>query len=704
MSYHHPDRKLCLAFFWHMHQPYYKDDATGQIMMPWVFLHAIKDYYEIPWYMSRYEGIKATYNLVPSLITQLQEYTDINVKDRFLQSVRKRVDELSYDEKKYLLLNLFHANPETMIKPFERYFALYQYKNKLHSLQEQMDYFGPEELLDLEVLFLLCWCGNYLRENDTAVIRLVRKGAHYSEEDKQDLLESLCGFVGEIVPFYRKLKDSGRIALSTTPFYHPILPLITDMQNGKAANALTAIPPKVKRDFRNDADLHVSLAVDFHTSLFGEKPTGFWPAEGSVSNEALEILADHGGRWACTDEEIIFKTKKSGDRSLVYKKYYLEHYGRSIGMLFRDKFLSDRLGFVYGHHHADAAVDDFVKHLESIYLSHEHSTVVPVILDGENAWEHYVNNGKDFFDALYHRLQLLPWCETVTMDEVFANDSIPSDSISTIEPGSWINGDFGIWLGEPEENLAWEYLHETKKAFDSKKQDLAPDVILKVQKELMIAEGSDWFWWYGNDHYTPVKDEFDALFRKHLINAYALMGEEVPTRLSRPIIQKTHGKERRYSPIAPISPVIDGQYTDFFEWHGSGFCELAQQFSTMNTSAFRLKELRYGFDQKNLYLAISGEFEEVRQEGYELDIEMLYPDKRHFSLPLQKECVNTGGIKMCLDEICEIQIPFKLLGKDAKRAEFVFALRKGEEVIERAPLYSVIEIGLDSDVTTEWYV
>lgn len=670
-------------------------------MMPWVYLHALKDYYDIPWYVAKFSSIKATFNLVPSLLVQLRDYESVDVRDKFIETLRQEVSTLDSEQRRYIVDNLFHSHPETMIKPLDRYYRLYLRRQRTESAKEQADCFADEELLDLQILFLLSWCGNYLREHSPVVQRLIQKGSQFRHEEKMELLHELAKFIQGIIPFYRILQEQGKILISTTPFYHPILPLLADMRNGKGANPKTAIP-NLTREFHEDARLHVSQAVELYTELFDTRPCCFWPAEGSVSNEALEMIADAGVSFACTDEDVLFKTIGSQDREHVYRRYRLHSYGRSIGLLFRNKSLSDKIGFDYGGGmSADDAVHDFFSHLVNIYEAADGTCVVPVILDGENAWEHYPNNGREFFEKLYTAIEQTDWVETLTVADVFSHGDIEERTLESIKPGSWINGDFGIWLGEPEENEAWELLAATKKVADAAWDELDESTRQKIQKELMIAEGSDWYWWFGYDHYTPIKNEFDYLFRKHLMNVYQLLNREIPKELHQPISRALMSKQHR--PISPISPVIDGKLTSYFEWHGCGRIELNQQYSAMNAGAKILEMLCYGEDEKNLYFRIEGRIEPEYFQQHELVVEIMEPKHTTIKFPLGKtmqkkgsECASQKLIEICLEK--------KHIGWKQGSVEIVFHLYHKDELIERSPGTGAHLLEFNNSYQTDWYV
>ncbi len=703
-------KKIRLAFLWHMHQPYYKDDMQNEYKMPWVFLHAIKDYYELPYYLSKFKSIKATFNLVPSLIEQLEEYEKGFINDSFLSSVKKEVSLLTPKEKLSLCETLFFANLKTMIHPLARYRQLHAKKTSYKDTQSFADSIGSDEILDLEVLFLLSWCSNALRENSTIVQNLIKKAQNFSEFDKAELFAELFAFLGKIIPFYKKLQDEGKIEVATTPFYHPILPLLLDKNAAKEADR-NAQTPKIFANFRSDALVHVEMSIAKYEETFGKKPNTFWPSEGSVSKEVLELLSKAGVKYVGADEDVLFKSLESRYRFDIYKRYTVGK-ENTIGVLFRDKAISDLVGFTYSGKDAKESVADFIGRLKELYHSIGFEAVVPIILDGENAWEYYEHNAKDFFETLYMELEKLDWCETLTFSEVFAAKHIESSRIETIKPGSWIYGTFSTWMGHEEKNRAWELLSETKIAFDEVKGALDAASLKVAQKELMVAEGSDWFWWYGDDHYTPQANEFDELFRKHLLNVFRIIGKAPPARLFESI-NKTKAPKVKQKPKNYIAPIIDGKMTDFYEWLGAGSVDLDTEFSAMDSSGFHFEKLYWGFDEENIYFAISGKFAELIDSGYDLCVELVSSKAIKIKVPFSSkkykmDCVEAGiggYTQSSVGEVFELSLPKSCLecGCD-KLLEASFEIQKSGKVIEKAPLYGSLQLEVNEKFLEDWYI
>ena len=684
-----------------MHQPYYKDDCTNTTLMPWVFLHAIKDYYDIPWYLEKFPNIKATFNLVPSLLAQVEEYLYGSANDKFLEMLKKDVKSLNLEEKSFLSEYLFLSNEQHMVKPLPRYYELLLKFRAHNSLFES---FSSEEVLELEVLFLLSWCGNYLRENNELVKNLLIQGKHYSQEQKIALINQLYSFLNELIPYYKKLQDNGQIDISTTPFYHPILPLLIDRQSAKEARADVSLPT-TSADYKDFASLQVQSAVNYFEKLFGKKPKGFWPSEGSVSTKTISLLSSCDVKWACSDEEILAKTLNDSNKELLYKPYTLKTENGNVNLFFRDKYLSDLIGFDYSKKSAKEAASDFVSHLKNIYLNAPSSPIVPVILDGENAWEFYPNNAQPFFEELYKLLDEQTWCETVLFDEVPHIEDLKFTELNTLSSGSWINGNFDIWIGCDEKNRAWELLDLTKNSFDEVKKSLDEETLKKVQKEFMIALGSDWFWWYGDDHYTELNHQFDEQFRAHLKNVFELMSKEVPREIFIPIVKKEKANQINILQKDFISPIVDGSMSNYFEWLNCGRMDIKKEFSTMDSSSSVIEYLYYGVDkQNNLYLYLKGD---KVQKLEKLELRLTLEDKI-FIFDLSKGVQTTSQNGTYFDLAFKNGIEIKVYDFKLKKVDFSFELfnsiNKKKKKIQRYPLYDETVLDFENLFLKSWYI
>ncbi len=691
-------KQTTLNFLWHMHQPYYRDDLSCEIVMPWVFLHAIKDYYDMPWYLSQVPGVKATFNLVPSLLVQLRAYEDFEVRDKLLIALRKEVHELRPEQRLYLAEHLFYANVEHMIKPLPRYFALYEKKMELGSAEAVSEAFSEAEFLDLEVLYLLAWCGVYLREHNPTVKRLLQKGEGFTQEEKIALLKSLSEFIKTIIPFYKKLMDEGRIEVSTTPFNHPISPLLMDIENGRRANPNTPIPD-VKGDLYDDAVEQTERAIAYYEKLFGKKPTGFWPAEGAVSYDFLKLIRERGVQWAASDEAVLYKTLRSHDKAAIYRRNRLFFSDdESIALFFRDHALSDLIGFTYSGWEAKQAVEDFIGRLRTVHESSDADTMVNVILDGENAWEYYPNNAYDFFRTLYAKLAELPWCRTATMGESMENDAMSEFSLFSLEPGSWIGGNFNIWIGHEEKNRAWELIYQTRAVYEAHKAQLDPTVRSKILKEFLIAESSDWFWWYGDDHHTDEMATFDALFRKHLINVYHLMNLNPPEVLFHPISRAEAGERGAFlkEPTAEVEIVVDGRESSFFEWLSCGELAPQQELSAMNMEDFPITGVRFGWNETHACFAFEGEIAGLLERA-EVVLKSDAGEKR---FPISKAHMEKGAVACQSDTLFELRLPKASVYDQPLR----FMLLVEGQLVQQIPLYSRLRLKEVDHLSKYWFI
>jgi alpha-amylase/alpha-mannosidase (GH57 family) len=612
---------LYITFLWHMHQPYYKDPATGEYALPWTYLHAVKDYYDMAAIVDETPGAKAVFNLVPSLLEQIEDYATGTALDPYLARGSMAPSDMGEDDRLFLLENFFSANRQRMIDPSPRYLQLLHLAGDGNAARttEKLRQFRDQDLLDLQVLFFLAWTGEAARRNHPPLQELVRKGKNFTSGDKALLFETHQEILRKIIPLYKRLHLEGKAELSISPYFHPILPLLCDMKCAQIAMPRANLPTEGFLH-PDDARRQVETAIDYFTQTFGFAPAGMWPSEGSVSNEALAIIAASGLQWAASDEDILARSMPGGlgpGREALYAPHSFRAGGNELGLFFRDHTLSDLIGFTYSQWDPDRAVQDLISRFRDIRRHAPQSRVVPVILDGENAWEYYPDNGYRFLKELYTKVAATPELEPATFSEVMA--AVPGrHSLGQIYPGSWINANFGIWVGHPEENLGWEYVARARDAAERSSPAAASLLALRgsiprdadetarqVCRSLYAAEGSDWFWWYGDDHFSPHSDRFDSLFRKQLVNVYRLLGLDIPRELFEPIKKKSLAGFVR-EPAALISPVISGQVTDYFEWLDAGLYDLTRQGSAMHAAENLLQSFYYGFDRKALYFRIDG--------------------------------------------------------------------------------------------------
>lgn len=490
--------------------------------MPWVRLHGIKDYLDMVQMLAKYPAIKLTFNLVPSLLEQLEDFIKGSVKDKFLELSAKPAKELTNPEKSFILANFFSINIERVISLFPRYYELYF--KKTSGAQ-----FSLQDYLDLQVWFNLSWFDPDFRNNIPELKQLVAKGRFFSEEEKEICLRQQIEILKQIIPAYKKFQDSQQIEVTTTPYYHPILPLLYNTKIAREANLKTPLP-RAQFSYPEDVKAQVESAVQFYQERFGILPAGMWPSEESVSEHILPFIIASGINWIVADEAILFKSlnKKKRDTRLVYQPHILKREEGNLNIVFRDRNLSDLIGFVYHNWSAKEAVADFMRHLEDTYRAFKDQDIlVTIAMDGENAWEYFANDGHDFLELLYQRLSESEFIKTTTVSE-YLKDYPPKNNIKRLSAGSWIYANFGKWIGSPAKVKAWEWLAEARGELQKAKAKLTPDQLVLALKQIYIAEGSDWFWWAGED----PDGSFDRLFRLHLSNFYRIINQDPPAYLS----------------------------------------------------------------------------------------------------------------------------------------------------------------------------
>lgn len=682
---------LRLALLWHMHQPCYHDPSTGRFEMPWVFLHAAKDYCEML-NLALEGGARVTFNFVPILLDQLHDYKSASVADSFVQLAVKDPEHLSGEEKVALATQLSMLHLENQAKRFARLYDLVTRMGRRHRAGDSATpSFTRQEWIDLTALYLLAWTGETIRAKSPFMSELAHRGENFSQDEKLKLIDELCELSGSTDSYFKSAAKDGKIEVSATPYCHPILPLLLDVRTAREAVPDITLPRIDHAVFAGDAARQVREAVARHAESFGSPPNGFWPSEGSVSREALGLLAANAVKWAATDEDILAaslgKSLSGSGRADLYKpwRYSTEH--GDIKVFFRDKALSDLIGFVYSTWPAKAAANDFVGRLRQIGAAHGPDAIITVALDGENAWEHYAENGAPFLRELYAALGASD-IKLATFSDLL-DEQAPT--LPRIQAGSWIYGSFTTWCGHPEKNRAWELLAETRKRVGEKESSLGAAQREKVWKHLRIAEGSDWFWWLGDDHYTPLAGRFDQLFRSRLMAIYREMGEAEPASLRLPI--KRIG--RRGLVVAPrnvISPKIDGAAGSFFKWFESGVFDLAFDAGSMHRTDAAFSTLHFGGDRNNLYLCLKSPAL-LANLSSGCVLEVLEGPNAKVVLKLGVEiCEHSAGVAAAMGDAVEISLPLSILSRDGEnRVNIAFRLARDGEEVERAPMVHMAE-------------
>ena len=625
--------QLRVVVLWHQHQPFYKDLVTGQYRLPWTRLHALKDYYGMVKLLDEFPQVHQTFNLVPSLITQIQDYVSGEAQDPFLEVASKPAKDLTQEERRFALQYFFQANPVNVIGRYPRYRELWEKFHGTGDLPERAEkYFQAQDFTDLQVLSQMGWFDEYsLAEKDVA--ELIRKGRNYTLEDQRLVIAKERDLLGRVLPVHAEAARKGLIEISTSPFYHPILPLVCDTQMGAVSSPGLPLPQNRYRH-PEDAREQLQRGLDLHKKVFGVRPKGVWPSEGSVSEETLAIAHELGVKWMATDEGVLGRSlginfSRDGyghlNADLAHRLYTIYRYENSdtrMNLLFRDHTLSDLIGFVYsGMPPQDAANNLIHKIKESAQpmIGNGQDAVVPIILDGENAWEYYPQSGREFLRRFYEALQKDPGMEAVTVTEAITRHKNVSP-LKSLVPGSWISANFNVWIGAPEDNKAWDYLYHARNFYAQATPDATEKQRTLAMEEILIAEGSDWNWWYGPEHHSANDRDFDELYRKHLSNVYQALGGTPPDYLAQPIIR---GVARpSFAPqSAYIRPRVAGDMVRYFEWMGAACYTADQRSGAMHGKQFLMDEVFAGIDEQYVYgrLDFAGK---VPQEAFEVVVNL----------------------------------------------------------------------------------
>ncbi|HHU29449.1 MAG: glycoside hydrolase family 57 protein [Bacillota bacterium] len=564
-------KPLYIAFVWNQHQPYYCDRTKKEYIMPWVRLHATKDYYRMAALLEDYPRIRQTFNLTPSLLTQLEDYLQ-GAEDYYLRAA-KPVKDLTEGEKHFLLQHYFDIHWERVIALWPRYRQLLDKqvrRREPETAAEALALFTGQDYLDLQVWFNLTWIDPQVRADDEELSCLQSKGENFTEEDKRLVLAKQREIMAKVIPVHRELAARGQIEIITTPFYHPIMPLIIDSRSTLRASPGLALPESYS--YPEDAAKQVVMAAAQYRRYFGHNPRGIWPPEQAVSPETLALFSEHGFAWTISDEDILAKSLNiefyrdySGhvlNGSELYRPYLFGEPGAEIAIIFRDHHLSDRIGFVYHQMNIDHAVDDLISRLHKIresLASTDEPHLVTLALDGENAWEWYPGDKNKFLSKLYSRLSADEELQTVTVSE-FLSAHPPRRRLEKLHTGSWVAHSLTRWIGSASKNRLWGLLLNARRELDRARGRVLLEQWQKAWENLLIAEGSDYTWWVDSMPYY-LAAPFEALFRKHLINVYLECQSPVPPDLYEPVIQPGHGEAAwTEDPLAGPTAMVQGNY------------------------------------------------------------------------------------------------------------------------------------------------
>lgn len=542
-------KKLKVVLCWHMHQPDYRGPVHGDFQLPWVYLHAIKDYIDMACHLEQIPNARAVVNFAPVLLEQLEDYArqinlwlekGILIRDPLLAAVAGPGVPLDLASRAELIRSCQRANEKNLVNRFRTFHRLIEISKLTDDHDESLMYLNDQYLVDLLVWYHLAWMGEYARSNDIRIHSLEKKRIGFTADDRRALIQVIGDLVGSTIERYRKLSEEGKVELSVTPYAHPIVPLLLDLRSARQAMPDVKLPNvKSYPGGEPRARWHIRRGIEVFKHHFGFAPKGCWPSEGAICSETLKLLEEEGFQWAASGQQVLHNSLSLRGGALsenwVHKPYRLAE--GKLCSFFRDDGLSDLIGFTYADWHADDAVGNLVHHLEAIAdaTTKEPNAVVSIIMDGENAWEYYPRNGCYFLTALYKRLTEHPRMELTTFSECVERQQTAAPSLPDLVAGSWVYGTFSTWIGDPDKNRAWEMLVDAKVRYD---QVMATNRLAEAQREeaaiqLARCEGSDWFWWFGDYNPSGTVSDFERLFRLQLTQLYRLLDETPPAILSR---------------------------------------------------------------------------------------------------------------------------------------------------------------------------
>ena len=603
-----------------MHQPAYKLNPESDFLLPWVRMHAVKDYLDMVLIMKDFPKLKLNFNLVPLLLQSLIDYGQNHAQDVHSKLSVTPIEELTDDDKRLILANFFDANFTAMISHHEEYERLYKKRviDNVYDINEYTD----QEYSDIMAWFNLAWFDPIYGEIYPELKQLAEKGSGFTLQDREKIIEYQLEIIRQIIPTYKKYMEEGRIEITTSPLYHPILPFLLDI---KCAHRNIPNPEVLPTNLKmtRDAIAQTKLALDKMEEIFGKRPKGIWPPEHCVSAKTLDVLADLGVKWTISDEGILansinydfvrdFKGHLADPYHLL-KTYEYKTHNSKIDIIFRDSIIPNLISFEYPTVEPQKAANDLYDRIKviqnRILASPDESHLLTIALDGENSWENYEEDGSHFLKAIYQLIEDDDTLETVLISDYIEHDK-NIKKLPKIYSGSWINRNFQLWIGEPTKNQAWNALKRTHDDFNRFVEDNPnhPN-IEKARNEIFTAEGSDWFWWYGEPNNSGQDHLFDYLFREHLKNVYKYFDLPVPTSLEMPLGLMSKPSSL---PTGSITPVMDGQDRIDDEWLNAGVIALPDIPYSEDLKFF--KKIKFGFDRDNLYLRFYVD-EEVRENS-----------------------------------------------------------------------------------------
>ncbi len=601
-----PPSGLDLLFVWHFHQPHYAVEGGEEARLPWVRLHATKSYYDMAWMLMRHSSVRSVANFSGVLLEQLAALVE-GATDRWERLTATAPEQLSRAERSFIVRHFFSCHWERCVRTQPRYAELLALRGEQFD-EAAVARFNDSDLRDLQLLFNLQWFGFGATADYPLVASLRSKERGFDAADITAVLGLQREVAAAAVAMWRALIARGQVELSLTPHGHPILPLLIDSDAARIALPGAPLPHPPMRE-PADAVHHIRTALSWGEQLFGVRASGMWPAEGSVSPAAAEAFAAEGLRWIASDDEVLQRSERPDGawEEQRCRPWAITTKHGSLNLFFRNHELSDRIGFAYAANAAEDAARDLIEGARKLGAASGLSRpLVTIILDGENAWESYEKDGFVFLEALYSALAAAPGLQTVTASEALATHS--AGQLQTLHAGSWISASFRIWIGSEAKNRGWELLIATRAAFAAAvvSPEVSAEAAAAARRALDRAEGSDWFWWYGDDFDSQMDEEFDHLFRGHCRSVYTALGLLPPLSLEEPVVAAPAVAQLPSHPIGLGEAQLDGRDSHFFEWRDSAAIEVIPR-GAMNLASPVFRTMRLMRGRAGLYLRLDGE-------------------------------------------------------------------------------------------------
>lgn len=607
-------KKLNIAFIWHFHQPNYQRSYDDDFLLPWVRLHASKDYLDMLLRIEEFENLKLNFNFSPILLKSMEKYLDGKM-DLHQKLLLKDTEKFTSDDKIFVLNNYFDLNYKNMV--LKRPYFTELYNKRAQAKELNLNMFNAQEYADIMANYTLCWIDETFIKDYPQLSRLYKKEKGYTLQDRNEICDIQLDIIRRIFREYKKYQNDGRIEVSISPYYHPIMPLLFDFK-GKEIKNTENLPENYSA--QDDARAQVRKAIEKYTNIFGRAPKGMWLSEQCICPKTAQLLSENGIKWTVLDEGILSKSTKHEfirdfegnlENPFDLNQNYITKSKNPLNLLFADAFFAHLINFSYGNYDSKMAANDLYEKIKIIQAklqtSPKENHILTIALDGENCWEMYQNDGDDFLSALYFLISSDKTLETVLISD-FIEKNKPQ-VLDSLKAGSWINRNFDLWVGEPTKNIAWLYLASVKEDFEKYKNNIkhlknkkeiliAKEKVDFAQYEILIAQGSDWYWWYGEPNESKSDAIFDYLFRSHLMNVYRILGLDIPQYLTIPLSGATTRPLR--NPYGKIAPSLKCDFDDKDEeWENAGYIFIPDG-PTANISRL-IKNIRFGLDDENIY-------------------------------------------------------------------------------------------------------